>query len=197
MTQSIIVRWGAYAGIASFVLAVSALIGFLASVGSGSISEAAGSIGFYFAGGSALGSIVCLVPALVALYFRQRDRISAGGAAAFFVALVGTVLAAGGQWTYVFVVPYIADEVPELVNESSGILLAGFFLSSAVLVIGWVLFGVATLRARVFPRWVCVLLIAGSALAIVPMPSRTIILALAVAVLGARMLGPEREVASS
>ncbi|HKH77229.1 MAG TPA: hypothetical protein VKA51_09760 [Rubrobacteraceae bacterium] len=45
-------------------------------------------------------------------------------------------------------------------------------------------FGVATLRTRVFPRWAVILLIVGAVLAILPFPSRALVLEVAAACLG-------------
>jgi hypothetical protein len=88
----------------------------------------------------------------------------------------------------VFVVPHFAGVTPELVNESTGSVLAGFVLSYAVLALGWILFGLATLRAAVFPRWAALLIVAGGAIAFLPLPSRTLVLAIGVGLLGVRLL---------
>ena len=50
--------------------------------------------------------------------------------------------------------------------------------------LGWLLFGVATLRARVYPRWAAILLIVGAVLLGLPVPGLEIVLAVAVAWLG-------------
>ena len=49
---------------------------------------------------------------------------------------------------------------------------------------GRLLFGVATLRARVYPRWAAILLIVGAVLLGLPVPGLEIVLAVAVAWLG-------------
>ena len=191
--QKLAIRLGSYAGIASLAFALAALVGFLVSVGSDEISDAAGSAGFYFAASCALASLLLLPLALLGLWLAQRDLMTSFGTSAFAAALLGTMLAIGASWTYVFVVPHFADTAPELVNEGSGVLLAGFLISYAALALGWVAFGVATLRTRVFPRWAALLLIVGGALAILPMPSRTLVLALALALLGIQLLRPRSE----
>ena len=71
------------------------------------------------------------------------------------------------------------QRTPALVNVGSGSILAGFLISYLVLAVGWVMFGVATLRAGVFRRGPLWLLIVGAVIAIVPMPSRTLILSAA------------------
>ena len=194
MSQRLVIRLGSYSAIVSLLLALGALVGFLVSVGlSGKISEVAGSTGFYIAAACALGSLALLPLALVALWLQQQDRVGRFGALAFAAALVGTMLAVGAQWTYLFVVPYFAEAAPELVNESRGIALAGFLISYAALAVGWITFGVATMRTKLFPRWAAALLIAGGAISIAPMPSRTLVLALALALLGFQVLRAPQE----
>jgi len=78
-------------------------------------------------------------------------------------------------------------------SEPLVIALAGFLISYAALAVGWVTFGVATMRTKLFPRWAAALLIAGGAISIVPMPSRTLVLALALALLGFQVLGAPQE----
>jgi hypothetical protein len=188
MHQALAIRLGAYAAIASLLFALAALVGFLVAVGSDEIADAAGSAGWYVASSCALASLLLLPLALLALWLVQRDRMTSFGTWAFMSALLGTMLAIGASWTYVFVVPHFAQAAPELVNEGSGVLLAGFLVSYAALALGWVAFAFATLRTKAFPRWVVVLLIVGGAIAILPMPSRTLVLALALALAGRQLL---------
>ena len=184
MSRDLLIRVGGYAGVGAAVLAIVALVGFIVVVGSGTISEGAASAAFYLPTGAALLSTVLLGIALVGLFRYQEERLGTMGVFAFLVALAGTFLSAGAQWTYVFVVPYFAEPAPELINESSGPVLAGFLLSYALLAIGWVLFGVATKRAGLLPNKGAVAMIVGAAIAFFPLPSRTLVLALAVAYLG-------------
>jgi hypothetical protein len=172
------------AGFTAAALAVAALVLFGVVVGSGTISEAADSAVFYAPTLAALGSVVALLVALVALFVRQSGELDRLGVAGFLAALVGTVLAAGATWTYVFALPYLATRAPGLADESSGSVLAGFVISFLLMGVGWLLFAIATLRTGVFPRWTVVLLIIGSLVTIVPMPSRTLVLSVAVACLG-------------
>nr|MDQ3303344.1 hypothetical protein [Actinomycetota bacterium] len=100
-----------------------------------------------------LGSLLLLV-ALVGLYARQSEAAGTLGLAGFLVALVGTGLLVGMMWTMAFVVPSAAIEAPAFLDaeETAGPLDMGFMLSGIAVAVGWALFGVATLRARVFPR---------------------------------------------
>lgn len=74
---------------------------------------------------------------------------------------------------------------PELLEEEPGGLLnLGFTLSFGLVSLGWLLFGVASLRARVYPRSASILLIIGAALTFVPLPFTAIVFAVSVAWLG-------------
>lgn len=188
MARTTLIRLGAFSCVGSALLAVAALVGFVAVVGSDPIADGAGKAAFYVPAAAAFGSAALLGLGLVALYLRQEERFGALGAVGFAVALLGTIAAAGGQWTYVFVVPHFAPVVPDMINESTGSVLAGFVLSYALLALGWILFGLATLRAGIFPRWAALLVVAGAAIAFLPLPSRTLVLAVAVALLGVRLL---------
>ena len=57
-------------------------------------------------------------------------------------------------------------------------------LSFLSVVIGWLLFGVTTLRARVYPRLAAVLLIVEAVVSLAPIPLSGIVLSVAVAWLG-------------
>ena len=93
--------------------------------------------------------------------------------------MVGTTLAAGALWSQVFVVPRLAEAAPEVADEGAGSVLAGFLLSFLLFGVGWAVFGAATLRARVFPRWAVVLLIVGAVVSILPLPSRALVVEVA------------------
>ena len=92
---------------------------------------------------------------------------------------------AGASWTSVFVEPYIAEMAPTLLEEEPGGLLnLGFTLTFGLVGVGWLLFGVASLRAGVYPRPASILLIIGAALTFVPLPFTAIVFAVSVAWLG-------------
>jgi hypothetical protein len=192
VTLARLVRWSGPACVAAGVLAVATLVLFAVVVGSGTISEAATSPAFYAPTVAALGSTVLLLVGLVGLFVRQAGELGTLGLAGFLVGLVGTALAAGGQWTYVFVLPYLAERAPALADASSGSVVAGFMLSYLVMAAGWLLFAVASLKTRVFPRWAVALLIVGAVVTLLPMPSRTLLLGVAVACLGVTLVRPGR-----
>ena len=125
--------------------------------------------------------------ALVGFYLHGERRLGAIGHVGFVLALVGTVLAAGGAWDSLFAVPYLDDEVPAILAEpTGGSLLAGFVVSYLVLVIGWVLFASSVLRARLASRGAAIFLIVASMAAILPAPTALRLLPLAI---GAALVG--------
>ena len=90
------------------------------------------------------------------------------------------------MWTLAFVVPSAAIEAPAFLNakQTAGPLDAGFMLSGLAVAIGWALFGVATLRAGVFPRIAAIVLIVGAILTFLPLPATTVVIDVAVVWLG-------------
>ena len=196
MSRRSLYRLSGFSGIGSAILAIAALVGFIAVVGSDTISQAALSGAFYFPALAALGSIVLLTVALVGLYLHQEEQLGTLGLPAFLIALIGGLLATGAQWTYVFVVPRFAPIAPAAVDEGSGSVVVGFVLSYALLALGWLLFGIALLKVRSFPRGAVILVIVGAVISFLPLPSRTLVLALGVAYLGFLLLAPSPPIGS-
>jgi len=94
-----------------------------------------------------------------------------------------------------FSVPYAAQQAPALVAATpTGRLLAGAVVSFGVFALGWVLFGVASVRARVFPRDAAVLLVIGGVLGVLiaVVPGAGVPLAVAVAWMGTWLLRSDR-----
>lgn len=134
-----------------------------------------------------LAALILLLLALVGLYARQVDQAGTIGVAGFLLAFVGTTLLAGDVWFEAFVFPYLTEVAPDaLAADPSGILLVGAFVSFLTFVFGWLLFGVASFRAAVFPRAASVLLI-GGAIILFPsplFPPKLVVFALAVGWMG-------------
>jgi hypothetical protein len=95
-----------------------------------------------------------LLIALVALYWRQAGQAGLFGAVAFCTALVGTVALAGDMWFDAFAVPWLVEVAPAVISadRSGSLLLMGWLVSVVVFSLGWILFGLASFRSRVFPR---------------------------------------------
>ncbi len=184
MANSALIRLGGLAAILSALFALLSFVLYLVIVGGGRLSEAATSAAFFLPSGAQLLAMALLLIGLVALFARQAEAFGALGLTGFVLALLGTTLAAGAAWSQVFVVPRLAEVAPAVADQGAGSVLAGFLLSFLLFGVGWLVFGVATLRTRVFPRWAVILLIVGAVISILPLPSRALIVEIAAGYLG-------------
>lgn len=128
-----------------------------------------------------LGAALVLL-GLVGLYARQAEDSGKLGLAGFLLAFLGTALLTGLMWTQAFVVPGLAAEAPVLLETEP----LGSMLSFIAFTVGWLVFGVATLRARVYPRAAAILLIIGAMLPFAGfvLPASAFVFGIAVAWLG-------------
>ena len=134
-----------------------------------------------------------LVLALVAIYDREASSAGWFGFIGFAAALLGTIFMTGDWWYEAFAVPRIAEVVPETIPTFvGGRLLMGGIGSFVLLGIGWVLFGAASMRARVFPTAISAAILVGGLLSGVPIGlaylSGGVILGIAVGFLGVWLL---------
>ena len=99
------------------------------------------------------GTFCLLLLALIAIYGREVHRAGKFWTYGACAAVVGTfALGANVAWFDVFVAPWIALVAPEAMKTPNvGSLPIGGFSSYVLFVLGWVLFGAASLRARIFP----------------------------------------------
>lgn len=98
---------------------------------------------------------------LVGLYIRQAERLSRSGLYGFILAFIGNVWTYGLIITEGFLWPAVAmhdpgavhNFGPDVVGARGSSLLFIFFAGLAIFAIGYFLFGLATMRAGVLPRW--------------------------------------------
>lgn len=188
MSPSGLIRLG---GLSALLAGVLFIIYDLLSLGfaSADLSEAAAMGSYTLYEGLHLIGGVLLLGGLIGLYAGQSHSAGTLGVVAFLVAFVGTTLVVGLIWVLAFMVPSVAEAAPELLSDSpAGALGVGFALSFALGGLGWLLFGVATLRARVYPRAAAVLLIVGAVLTFLPIPLSAVVWEAAVAWLGFSLL---------
>jgi hypothetical protein len=134
-----------------------------------------------------------LAVALVAVYDLEARAAGVLGAVGVAAAIVGTVFMAGDWWYEAFAVPRLAEVAPDAIETFvGGRLLAGGLLSFVLFGIGWVLFGIASVRAHVFPGPISIAILLGGLLSGVPVGlaylSGGVILGLAFLSLGVWML---------
>ena len=132
-----------------------------------------------------IGLAFVLLGGLVAVYVYQSEEAGFLGVVGFVVAFLGTALIVGANWAQVFVAPLLAANAPQIFELGPpGSVLVTFI----TLGVGWLLFGIATLRAGVFPRWAAILLTVGAVLSFFPVPLSGIVLSAAVIWLGLILL---------
>ena len=109
--------------------------------------------------------------ALIGLYARQAEETGRFGLTAFVVASFGTVMNIGFNWGGGFIVPALTSAAPEFLDQVAeappGIVAAGFISTFALFALGWLLFGMASLKANIFPALPLWLLIIGAILGLV------------------------------
>lgn len=142
-----------------------------------------------------------LVLALVALHGRQSEKAGTFGVVAFAAAVVGTMAMAGDMWFDGFAAPWLAEVAPQVFTPAAGptaILKIGATLSYGLMALGWVLYGAATLRARVFPAAAALGLIVCGLIAFQSsFPPYGAPLGLAVAAMGGWLIRSDRAAASA
>jgi hypothetical protein len=128
--------------------AVLSLVLVIVAEGSGeSMAEIAQSAGGVATGATGLLGLIFLAFALVGLR-EQTARLRKGpGFAGWVLAMFGTIMAAGGAWDQVFLLPGLATAAPEIADSGLDTVLAGYLTSYALLGLGWVLVAVSLIRA--------------------------------------------------
>ena len=153
-------------------------------------------------GVASIVAFAMLVFALVASYDLQARAAGVLGVIGLGAAILGTVFMAGDWWYEAFAVPRLAEVAPEVMATfASSRLLLGGLTSFVLFGIGWVLYGIASVRARVFPAAVSWSILAGGLLSGVPiglvyLPG-SVILGLAFVALGVWWLRSGRSAAEA
>jgi hypothetical protein len=158
------VRAGAWAAMVSgLALVASLLMEWLVVPHERLGTEAFLTSSYLVSSGLRLLSIVLLPWALIGIYGRQSRAAGTFGLWAFVVVFLGAALTVGNVWAEVFVWPTLAQVAPNMmsgsVTDMSSYLVSGLNVSFPLFGIGMILFGVATFRAGVYPRWAALLLI--------------------------------------
>lgn len=106
-----------------------------------------------------------LLIGLIGLYIRQAERAGVFGFITFLLTFLGVALNVGSLWSAVMIFPQLAMVAPEFLDQlqtnppriAGIVIMLSLFLSGA----GWVLFGLASVRANVLPRTAAALVTIG------------------------------------
>jgi hypothetical protein len=160
------VRAGAWAAMASgLALIVSMLLAWLVvpyeRLG---LTDAYLSSTYSVSSGLRLLGFVLLAWGLMGIYGPQSRAAGTFGLWTFVFVFLGTALAVGNVWAEVFVYPTLAQIAPDMLagagfETEAAYMSTGLSLSYPLFFLGLILFGAATFWARVYPRWIAVLLI--------------------------------------
>jgi hypothetical protein len=139
-------------------------------------------------------AFVPMVLALVALYLRQARAAGTFGLVAFGAAVLGTMCLGANMWFEAFCSPWLLEAVPTLLTvEKAAIWQVGYLSSYGLFALGWILFGISCLRARVYPTVVSVAIVLGGAIGFfAAQPPFGAPLGLTVAALGALLRRSDR-----
>jgi hypothetical protein len=162
MSSSTIYR---FSGVALFVGGLVAVIGQLME-----ISAAPGTRLWIPAASLALGGTLLIILGWPGLYLRQIDRAGRLGLLAFVLSFLGLLILVGIQTEDALISPTLAASAATQAfvdREAIPALLVFELLSGLLLIVGPFLYSIATIRASVLPRWVAILLMAGSVASIV------------------------------
>jgi hypothetical protein len=107
---------------------------------------------------------------------------------------------AGDMWFDGFAAPWLAEVAPQVFTTArpTAVLQLGATLSYALIALGWLLFGIASLRAQVYPAAAALALAAGGLIAFQSgFPPYGVPLGLAVAALGGWLIRSDRAAVSA
>jgi len=108
-----------------------------------------------------IGALLFVI-GLPGMYLRQAGRAGVLGLVGFILLFFGLLLDQIAFATIqALILPFLAQKVPQFTGNSGppiGVLLL-LFISGFMEIIGGILLGIASMRARMFPRWAGVLLI--------------------------------------
>jgi len=107
---------------------------------------------------TAFGLALLLPLVLTGLYAFQLQHMGVVGLIGFFLAFLGLLLLLSFQFDMAFVWPVLANEMPPLLDFEGVMFRAPrfsfiHFWMGPLFTLGILVFGVSTVRARVFPRW--------------------------------------------
>lgn len=144
------------------------------------------------------GGILILL-GLVSVYARQAEEAGIFGIVGFLAAFVSMALVVGVFWTFTFVAPSAAIEAPAFLDneQAAGPLMLGFMLTFMSFPVGLALFGLATFRARVFPRAAAAVLTLGALVSFAPFAGVTLLLDAALIWIGYSLYSERRVEAAS
>jgi hypothetical protein len=148
MLNSNLIRWGGLAAvIAGLSLIVQQLYALVAPDPTTAGWVAVHTLGYV---GLSLGLL-----GQVSVYAAQMDKVGRLGLFGFILGFIGNGLTAGAAFMNTYIVPVLTTQAPDLIAPTGPLFMGPLGLmvlfSSVLVTIGFVMFGIATARAKVLP----------------------------------------------
>lgn len=167
MQTRTLIRWGGLAALIASILSIGIEVVLLLTLKGQAYSIAALTAGWSFLYFLRLVATILLMLGLVAIFARQSENMHVFGVIAFVIAGMGTMLIFGFAWALTFVFPVMAEAAPTFLDMYAAAPSVGVVLTLFLVTVGWLLFGIASLRAKVLPTGSAWVVIVGSFLALV------------------------------
>jgi hypothetical protein len=163
MTRGKLLRWSGLTGVVGGILLLLLDVAFIVAFGDQPERVAAATGTWLILLDLSLLATFLTLLALIGLYARQVEEAGTLGLVAFVIASLGTVMSAGFTWAGGFVIPALTSAAPDFLDQVEasppGIVAAGFISTFGLFALGWLLFGVASVRAKVvasIPSWLTI-----------------------------------------
>ncbi len=175
MSISTLIRWSGLVAILGGILSVAVYLSeSVLILSEADFSIAKNGVGWVVLFILGLVSAVTVLLGLVGIYARQAQACGVLGVIGFIVAFVAVALWTGVSFVFAFVMPELAN-IPFDVQRSSVVTVVmpgsdimvplvtsvGLLTTILICMLGWLLFGLATVRGKVFSQWAGLLLAVG------------------------------------
>ena len=148
MSSTKLIRWGglaaAFAGVSLIIQQLYQLVSPDPTTGGWLATHTLGYIGL------AIGLL-----GQVSIFAFQQDKLSKGGVTGFILAFIGNGLTVGAAFMNTFIIPVLTTSAPELIAPTGPLFMGPLgliiLLASLLVTVGFIMFGVATARAKVLP----------------------------------------------
>lgn len=171
MTRNQLFRWAGLAGVVGGLLLTLLDVAFLVFFGDQPERVAGATTTWLILLVLSIVAAYLVLVALIGLYARQAEETGRLGLAAVVIASLGTAMFIGFNWGGGFIVPALTSAAPEFLDQIEAAppasVALGFISTFVIFALGWLLFGVASLKAKVFPTIPSWLLIIGAILGLV------------------------------
>lgn len=166
MNRQNLVRWGGLAALIASILSIAIEIVLMVTIRNQMYSIAALTTEWSLLYTLRLVAVILLMVGLVALFARQSQNMHAFGVVAFVIASIGTMLIFGFAWALLFVFPGMAESVPAFLDNLAKEPGLGVVITLFLVTVGWFLFGLASLRAKILPAGSAWMVMVGAFLAL-------------------------------